>query len=45
MDANPNALVPNEDLFVCIRSKSTDVEIESLDEMVSISVVSLYAFT
>ena len=45
MGLNTNALVPNEDLFVCIRSKSTDVEIESLDEMVSISVVSLSAFT
>ena len=34
MTANTAPHASNEDLFVCIRSVSTDVEIESLDEMV-----------
>ena len=33
--ANTASLAPNEDLFVCVRSTSSDVEIQSLDEMVS----------
>jgi len=37
MDATTSALVKNDDLVVCIRSKSTDVEIVSLDAMVSCS--------
>ena len=33
MTGNTNALVPNEDLYVCVHSTSADVEIASLDEM------------
>jgi len=35
MTEDTSALVPNEDLYVCVRSTSADVEIDSLDEMVS----------
>ena len=38
MDATTSALVKNDDLVVCIRSKSIDVEIVSLDAMVSCSI-------
>ena len=41
MTANTAPLVPNEDLFVCVRSTSSDVEIQSLDEMVSIIIILL----
>ena len=34
MTANTSPHASNEDLFVCIRSVSSDVEIESLDEVV-----------
>ena len=36
MTVNTDSLAPNEDLFVCVRSTSTGVEIESLDKMVRI---------
>lgn len=38
MDSITSALVKNDDLVVCIRSKSIDVEIVSLDAMVSCSI-------
>ena len=36
---NTNALVPNNELFVCIKSTSSDLEVDFLDSMVSAAIV------